>query len=173
MLLCNQTDLFQSFIQLNNKLYGIISFKDLLTIDLKLPIIQRLKDSTKIKQIIEYQETYFKKNTHFNFLSTISIHCCLEDGHNYLTDGQHRYEAIKELSKSYCNESNSITIEVITVKTKKEYEDNYQIINKNTPLPEFSKTIDKNIPENCFLHFETKSKQNKLLFHFSSASLRL
>ena len=52
MLLCNQTDLFKSFIQLNNKLYGIISFKDLLTIDLKLPIIQRLKDSTKIKQII-------------------------------------------------------------------------------------------------------------------------
>ena len=45
----------------------------LLKLNIKLPIIQRLKDSDKIKQIIEYQESYFKKKSHFNFLNNLSV----------------------------------------------------------------------------------------------------
>lgn len=147
-------DIFHSFFELNNRLLTVISFRELLKLNIKLPIIQRLKNSDKIKEIIDYQESYFKIKSHFNFLNSLSIHCCQEDGIYYLTDGQHRYEAIRELAKTYNNDTNRISLEIIFVNTKQEYEENYSILNKNTPLPEFPDTIEKDIPENCFLHFE-------------------
>ena len=150
------TNILQSFITNNNRCIGIISFQQLLELPIQLPIVQRLKDSDKIKEIIQYQESYFKKKSHFNFLNNLSIHCCLEDNTNYLTDGQHRYEAIRELAKHYNTETNLISIEIIRVNKKSEYEENYSILNKHTPLPDFPDTIEKDIPEGCFLHFEEK-----------------
>tara|TARA_B100000795_G_scaffold264804_1_gene245768 strand:+ start:660 stop:1946 length:1287 start_codon:yes stop_codon:yes gene_type:complete len=155
MLINNQV--FNKHFQVNNKTYGSISFSKLMELPMKLPIIQRLKDADKIVEIVKYQENQFIKNKKFNFLGIINIHCCVEDNKNYLTDGQHRYESIKELlKKGYDGTDNEIILEIVTIQTKKEYEENYKIINKNTPLPEFSDTIDKNVPESVFLYFEQK-----------------
>ena len=150
------TGIFHSYVNIYNRVLGIISFKNLLQLPIQLPIIQRLKDSDKIKEIVQYQESYFKKHSNFNFMNNISIHYCNQDKTYYLTDGQHRYEAIRELAKQYNTDSNYISIEVIKVKTKTEYEENYSILNKHTPLPDFPDTIEKDIPEGCFLHFEGK-----------------
>lgn len=155
-MISDDLTIFTNYFQVNNKIYGKIKFTTLMGLSINLPIIQRLKDNDKITSIVQYQEDIFKKMTHFNFLGIINIHCCKEDNKNYLTDGQHRFESIKELLNKGYNGNNEITIEVVTVDTKKEYEANYKIINKNTPLPEFSDTIDKNIPESVFLYFEKK-----------------
>ena len=48
-------DIFHSFFELNNRLLTVISFRELLKLNIKLPIIQRLKDSDKIKQITSFQ----------------------------------------------------------------------------------------------------------------------
>lgn len=148
------TKIFHSFLNNHNRIIGFISFKELLHLPIQLPIVQRLKDNDKIKEIIDYQESYFKKHSHFNFLNNLSIHYCQSDGIYYLTDGQHRYEAIRELSKTYNSNTNLVSLEIIQVNTKQDYEENYSILNKNTPLPDFPDTIEKDIPENCFLHFE-------------------
>lgn len=155
-MIINDLTIFSNHFKIHNKIYGSIKFTTLMGLSLQLPIIQRLKDTDKINEIVKYQEDVFKKTTKFNFLGIINIHCCKEDNKNYLTDGQHRYESIKELlNKGYRGE-NEIILEIVSVETKKEYEANYKIINKNTPLPEFSDTIDKNIPESVFLYFEKK-----------------
>lgn len=157
-MLSKKTNLFQGHYCINNKTYARISFSNLLSVAIEKPGIQRLKDPDKIKEIIDYQESFFKKNKHFNILGTINIHCCLEDQKNYLTDGQHRYESIKQLATMYRGEENHVSIEIVDIDTKEEYETNYKLINKNTPLPEFSETIDKNIVETCFVYFENKYK---------------
>ena len=155
-MISNDLSIFTKYFKIHNRIYGSIKFTTLMGLPVQLPIIQRLKDNNKINEIVKYQEDVFKKTTHFNFLGIINIHCCKEDNKNYLTDGQHRYESIKELINKGYNGNNEVTIEVVIVDSKKKYEDNYKIINKNTPLPEFSDTIDKNIPESVFLYFEKK-----------------
>ena len=155
-MISNDLSIFTKYFKIHNKIYGSIKFTTLMGLPVQLPIIQRLKDNNKINEIVKYQEDVFKKTTNFNFIGIINIHCCKEDNKNYLTDGQHRYESIKELINMGYNGNNEVIIEIVIVETKKEYEDNYKIINKNTPLPEFSDTIDKNIPESVFLYFEKK-----------------
>ena len=64
-------------------------------------------------------------------------------------DGQHRYRAIKRLHrKQYHNEK--VKIELITVPNFTDVLHNYKLINKNTPLPEWSPNIDENIPKQVF-----------------------
>ena len=60
-----------------------------------------------------------------------------------------RYSAIKRLHrKQYHNEK--VKIELITVPTFTDVLHNYKLINKNTPLPEWSPNIDENIPKQVF-----------------------
>lgn len=150
------SELFDNYVQNDNKTIGTVSFSKLLQLTVQLPYIQRLKDNQKIKDIVDYQEAYFKQHKQFNFLSVLSFHFCEEDKKLYLTDGQHRYEAIRKLSQEYCSDSNQVMIELIQVSSVKGYEENYNTFNKNTPLPKFPESIQKNIPEECFLHFETQ-----------------
>ena len=67
------------------------------------------------------------------------------DDELYLIDGQHRYEAIKQLyHKGYTNFY--IWVEEVIVNNMEEMKENYKMINYNTPLPEFPQTIDKYKP---------------------------
>lgn len=114
--------------------------KDIYNIDIKIPSIQRLEYQSKIKEIIEYQENYFKKHKRFNFLGVININYCIENKTNYLIDGQHRYQCIRKLNNlGYGNEK--IYIEINRVDTINNVKENYELINKNTPLPEFCSDI--------------------------------
>ena len=142
-------------IDIENKYLGIIEISKLITLDIEIPNIQRIKDDIKVREIIKYQLDYFKNNKKFNFIGVINIHYCEENKKYYLIDGQHRFEALKKLYNEM-GHNLQISIELIIIKTLSELKENYHLINKNTPLPEFPATIDKSIPEKTSLYFKEK-----------------
>ncbi len=136
-------------IRYNNIQTLLITMEELNKINIEVSSeIQRVIIDDKIEKIVEYQEDYFKTNKRFNFLGSLNINHCKEDNKNYLMDGQHRYRAMLQLFGKKYNEK--IKIELITVEKFDDMKENFDIINKNTQLPEFSKNIDKQVPENAF-----------------------
>ena len=142
--------LYQNLIKINNnKFLGTLDISYLYNLDFNIPSIQRLEYKDKIIEIVKYQEEYFKKNKCFNFLGVINIHHCLFDDKLYIIDGQHRYKSLLELyRKNYRTEP--ISIEVVKVSNLEELKENYEMLNKNTPLPEF----EFGIPELNLVHNE-------------------
>ena len=59
----------------------------------------------------------------------------------YLVDGQHRYGAIQKLVENF--EDFEICIEIVIIENQEDLIENYNLINKNTPLPELSDTLNK------------------------------
>lgn len=138
----------------NNKIIANISIKNLLKEEIIKPQIQRILDRDKVLEIVKTQDLYYKSGKkYFNFMGLINIHCCQDTSNNYLVDGQHRYESVRELYNNYNYKNELINVEVVKVKTEEELIYNYNMINKNTELPEFPDDIDKNIPENVALYF--------------------
>lgn len=134
----------------NNIETFLVTIKDLVNTPISIPSEQRIIIPETIIEIEEYQETFFKKHKHFNFIGTINVHFCKEDNKFYLMDGQHRYTTITKLyNKQYHDEK--VAIELITVPTYQHVLENYKILNKNTPLPEWSPNIDENIPKQVFV----------------------
>ena len=141
----------------NNKIVANIPIKMLLKENIKKPEIQRILDKDKMLEIVKYQDNYYKSgNKCFNFMGLINIHSCIETNADYLVDGQHRYESLKELYEKYNYDNENVVVEVVNVKTEEELINNYNIINKNTELPEFPEDIDKNVPEQTALYFFNK-----------------
>ena len=136
----------QSFTVDINKKIGIINNLELVKLEIELPNIQRLKDSSKIDDIVNYQDNYYKSNGNYNFLGVINIHYNTYDKKYYLVDGQHRFFAIKKLT-NMGHKNINVSVELITVLDIFMLKKNYELINKNTELPEFPDSIDKNIPE--------------------------
>ena len=138
---------FDSKINFHKKYLGYIKISKLITNKIIISSeIQRLLDTNIIDNIIKYQTDYFNSNGKFNFLGVINIHYCKENDILFLVDGQHRYEAIKKLHNELQRDI-VIGIELNYVENFINLKNNYEIINKNTPLPQFPTTIDKNIPE--------------------------
>lgn len=132
-----------------------LSIKDICTFDIQIPSIQRIKYNNKIEEILHYQETYFKKYKQFNFLGVININYCLENKTNYLIDGQHRYHCIRKLNTlGYENEK--IYIEINKVNSINDVKENYELINKNTPLPEFTSDIPIELINDTLKLFQDK-----------------
>ena len=147
---------FIDYFSLKNSIYGSIFSKDLLSVNLEIPNIQRITDDTKIADIIKYQCNYFKNNNNeFNIMGVINIHYCKENNTLYLTDGQHRFQALKQMYEKM-GHNIKIPIECIIVENYKELKQNFEIINKNTPLPDLPDKIDKNIPEMASIYFKNK-----------------
>lgn len=144
--------LLQNF-HIDNRIIGNINNKDLMNFDITIPNEQRIMDVSKVDEIIEYQQIYNKKYNSFNFMGVINIHLC--NNIYYLVDGQHRYNALKKLTfMGY--ELIDVCIELVKVNSIDELRRNYTLINKNTPLPEFPESIDKNIPETVARNFFDK-----------------
>ena len=140
----------KSAIKNNNIITTLISVTELSSASIQTPNEQRIIIPDKITEIVKYQEDFFKSKKHFNFVGNININCCQADNKNYLIDGQHRYHAIKRLcNRGYKNEM--IKIEIMEVKTYNEVIANYNLLNKNTPLPEFIAGIDEDIPKRAFI----------------------
>lgn len=139
-------------ITLHNKRLCKMMSSDFLTIDVLIPNEQRIRDDNKVHEIVEYNRTHMKEKGWCNFMGCINIHLCEENNQMYLVDGQHRYEAIREINETM---NIPIVFELVTVLTMNELKRNYKIINKNTPLPEFPESIDKNIPEEVAKYFKT------------------
>jgi 5-methylcytosine-specific restriction endonuclease McrA len=148
-------DYLNSKIIIDNKYIGNIKTSKLLNQEIEIPNIQRIRDDNKINDIVNYQINYYKNNNKFNFLGVINIHYCKENNLFFLVDGQHRYESIKKLYNDFAHDI-EVIVEIIYVETKNDLKNNYQLINKNTPLPDFPENIDKNIPEKVAMNFKNK-----------------
>jgi hypothetical protein len=140
-------------VSLHNKHLGVISSDRLLSYNIQTPNIQRIRDDKKVDEIVAYQQACLRKDGQCNFVGVINIHFCEDTSELYLTDGQHRYEAVKRINSTI---NVPIAIEVVIVQTMEQLKDNYNLINKNTPMPDFPDTIDKTIPENVALYFRDR-----------------
>lgn len=144
---------FDNKITINNRYIGSILSSKLMTFPIEIPNIQRIRDDDKVNEIVAYQQLKLKQTGACNFIGCINIHYCAENQLLYLVDGQHRFEAIKHISKSI---SIPVCVEVVKVSTLEELKENYNMINKNTPLPEFPETIDKTIPESVASYYKQR-----------------
>jgi len=142
-------------IQIENKTISIFKYSDLMKLDIQTPNEQRIIDQHKVADIVGYHLIFLKKHGVCNFLGVINIHYCKEDGQYYLVDGQHRVASLRQLFQVHAHDV-EFFIEVVMVDTREELKHNYNVINKNTPLPEFPETINKNIPESVALYFQNK-----------------
>ena len=141
----------------NNKIITQLKIGDLLKEKILIPNEQRIRDDMKVNQIIDYQEKYYKnKHNHFNFIGTINIHCCKENGKNYLVDGQHRFKAMQNLFTKHHYSNFNVKVEIVIVENQTELKENYNLINKNTELPEFPEEANKNVVENVCRFFFTE-----------------
>jgi hypothetical protein len=147
--------LFSNYFKLDNKILGNITSKNLFSLNIQIPNFQRIIDTDKIEEIIKYQCNYLKKNNTFNILGIINIHYLKETNCLYLTDGQHRFDAFKQMFTKM-GHNLVIPIELIIVNNHIDLINNFKIINKNTPLPEFPNNIDKTIPEKASVYFKNK-----------------
>lgn len=145
---------FDEKCRIDNRIFGTIRVEKLIEYQLDIPDIQRIKDSDKVKDITHMQLEYYKRNGHFNFIGSINIHTIRDKNYMLVVDGQHRLEAAKKLVE--LGHKPIITIELVSVNNITDLESNYILINKNTPLPEFPKNIDKNIPEQASIFFKNK-----------------
>ena len=167
---------------LNNTSIEIYTTEKVLTLNVVKPEIQRIIDLNKVQDIIECQLEFHRKNGYFNFNASGPINIHIWDGKYLLVDGQHRLEALERL---YNNHSHNISfyINFVKINSQQELEFNYNMINKNTPLPDFSKfkTIDKNIPETVAVKFQlkfpdiwaknTRARRPHVYFNFFQESL--
>jgi len=151
MMLHNNLD---ESIQINNRYLGSIRSDKLVAYNPQIPHIQRLCDESKVNDIVLYQSNIFKQNGICNFLGVINIHFCKETGEHYIIDGQHRYEAVKRICREVCNFQ--VAVEIVVVNSIEEVKENYKILNKNTTLPDFPDTIDKEIPEKTAVYFKER-----------------
>lgn len=145
---------FNESINIYNKQIGSISAENLVNYDICIPDIQRLEDSDVVEEIIQYQTHRLCNHKHINFLGVLNIHHIKDTGKYLLVDGQHRYAAIKKLYQ--LGHKFNIVIEIVSVSSENELKHNYELINKNTPLPEFPVTIEKGIPEKAALYFKNQ-----------------
>ena len=138
----------------DNKILTKIKISNLLKEKILIPNEQRIRDDMKVNEIINYQEKFYKNGkNHFNFIGTINIHCCQEDNKNYLVDGQHRFKAMKLLYTKHNYSDFNVKIEIVIVENKQELKENYNLINKNTELPDFPEEANKNVVENVCEYF--------------------
>ena len=167
---------------LNNTEIEILNIISLRNLHVEKPEIQRIIDTQKVDDIVDYQLRFYKEKKFFNFSASNLINIHIWNDKHLLVDGQHRLQAIERLYDKY---SHVIEFYVLFVKvnSKEELEENYNMINKNTPLPDFSnfQSINKSIPENVSIEFQLKyptiwsktsrARRPHLYFNFFQESL--
>jgi len=142
-------------LQLNNTQMKIMTTTMLKSLQIVKPEIQRIIDNNKVYDIVNLQLDFFKKHNYFNFSASNPLNLHYFKDQYWLIDGQHRLAAMESL---YTNHGHNIEtyVIIVSVNTDEELRLNYEMINKNTPLPDFSlfENIDKKIPETVALHFQ-------------------
>jgi len=168
--------------KIDNTEITCLKTSELEELDIIKPDMQRIIDNNKLREIVEFQLEYNKKYNHFNFSASGPINIHIWNNKKFIIDGQHRMRALEILYKEH---SHDITfyVTMVSVDTIEELEFNYNMINKNTPLPDFSKfkTIDKNIPETVAVKFQlkfpdiwaknTRARRPHVYFNFFQESL--
>ena len=139
--------------ELNNKIIGSISVFELLKRkeNIIVPYTQRISDNNKVNEIVTYQRNHKERNNFYNYLGAINLHFCSENSKYYLVDGQHRFLSLSKLVEDF--EDFDIVIEIVLIEKESELIENYNIINKNTPLPELSENINRITHKLIFTYF--------------------
>lgn len=147
-----------------NQEIKLMSIQEIIGLNIELPNIQRIIVPGKIENIVEYQLNNLKKSGIAKFFGTINIH---KLGNNHLlVDGQHRYRAACILYNDYSHNV-KVAVEIITVSTYEELEQNYQIINKNTSLPELPPDLNITAPYRVCEHFKKKYENTPKITYWS------
>ena len=122
---------------------------------------QRIMDKDKVDEIVHYQLDYYKKNQKFNYIGNITL--IRFKGKYILCDGQHRCGSLERLFDTHSHDVR-VLFEIIDVNTECEIKQNFELINKNTPLPDidFSEMNedDQNIFKAVVNHFKNKFPGN-------------
>lgn len=169
-------------LQLNNTQMKIMTTTMLKSLQIMKPEKLRIIDNSKVNDIINTQLDFYKKHNYFNFSASNPLNINYYKDQYWLIDGQHRLAAMETL---YTNHGHNIEIYVliVNVNSDEEMRLNYEMINENTPLPDFSlfEDVDKKIPETVALHFQAlypkiwaktpKAKKPYVYFNYFQESL--
>ena len=63
-------DAFDGSVKVNNKYIGVIPSGILLSYNIQMPNIQRIRDDVKVSEIVLYQSARLKSTGHCNFLGS-------------------------------------------------------------------------------------------------------
>ena len=142
---------------LNNTKIEIFTTSKLKQLEINKPEIQRIAEDQKVKEIVQFQLDFHKTHNYFNFTASGPINIHKWNDQYLLVDGQHRLAALECLHRHYSHNIEFYVI-FVEVKSQEELEFNYNMINKNTPLPDFTKfqSINKNIPEEVAHRFQSE-----------------
>lgn len=141
-----------NYLEINNRKMLKFNNKELLNMLIKQPNIQRIIDNKKIDEIIQYQLKHMNEhNGKSNFLGVINLHYYNEN--YYLMDGQHRFMALIKLYKEYSHIID-VFVEIVYVDSEIALNNNYSMINKNTPLPDLPVNVNKSVLEECMNYFK-------------------
>jgi len=143
--------------KIDNTEITCLKTSELEELDIIKPDMQRIIDKNKLIDIVKFQLEYNKKYKHFNFSASGPINIHIWNNKKFIIDGQHRMRALEILYKEYSHDI-EFYVTMVSVNTIEELGFNYNMINKNTPLPDFSnfENIDKNIPETVASKFQEK-----------------
>ena len=167
---------------LNNTRIETKTIKQLLELEIIKPPIQRVIDATKVQDIVQFQLDFFKEHGHFNFTASGPINIHHFDQKYYLVDGQHRLESLEKLYRQHSHDT-EVYVLLVRVSSLEQLEFNYNMINKNTPLPDFScfSSLDKQIPESVAAYFQneypsmwsksSRARRPHIYFNFFQESL--
>ena len=99
--------------------------KELLDCCIELPNIQRIRDESKVDEIVNYQRQQLLNTGHCDFHGVINIHHCQETDRSFLVDGQHRFEALRKLSSTHNVE---LFVEIEQVDSMEELINNHLVL---------------------------------------------
>jgi hypothetical protein len=132
---------------------GKLLFSQLIEIPLEIPSVQRVALQGKVDEIVQTQLAYYKSNKIWNFMGVINFHLNQIINTTYLVDGQHRIEAARQLYKM--GHDIELAIELIIISHPKTIKLNWDLLNKNTELPEYVTPEYKPIADRALSHFAT------------------
>ena len=169
-------------LQLNNTQMKIMKTTVLKSLKILKPEIQRIIDNNKVNDIVNLQLDFFKKHNFFNFSASNPLNIHHYKDQYWLIDGQHRLAAMETLYTTHGHNIETYVL-IVNVDTYEELKLNYEMINKNTPLPDFSlfENVDKQIHETVALNFQllypkiwaknTKARRPHLFYNYFQESL--
>jgi hypothetical protein len=112
-------------------------------IKFSIPEIQRNLNQDTVNKIIEFQKSYYNKNNHYCLNQTISIAINLENGEEYILDGQHRITAYKILRNEFPEREMQISVDYFFCLNYANIEKTYKYINTHSPNNITSLGIDE------------------------------
>ena len=129
-----------------------VNIQDLVRLDIKRPGNQRIVVEQKADEIVERQRMFFQRDNRFNFMPALNIHFVREAGSYFIVDGQHRMRAMQKLRPNE-QRAGMVKVLLVTVDTMDQMRENFDMINRNTIMPDLPVDVDRETLEGVFNYF--------------------